>query len=267
MTTEDRRRQAIADIEALDDQVSSGELDAERATRLRRAYEADLADALAEERGDDDVANDDPTNDGPPPRRAGWVAGAAVVVIGLVVFAALMAGARGEGDPVTGGAPDSPSTTRDLATVTNDELEAVVEENPDVVAMRLALVERLLVDGEIARAQRHAEQAAVRATGDPERARSLRYLGWTTALLGEAEQGEVLLVESLALEPSNPNSLYFLARVRFEFLDRPDLALEPLQQLGAIEMSPDQRALIDTLLADVEAALAGGASTTATTAP
>ena len=96
----------------------------------------------------------------------------------------------------------------------------------------------------------------MRAEVVEERARALRYLGWTTALLGEPETGEGLLVQSLGLEPSDPDGLYFLGRVRYELLGRPDLALEPLEQLEGRAMDDDQRRLVDDLLAEVRIALA-----------
>jgi tetratricopeptide (TPR) repeat protein len=180
----------------------------------------------------------------------GLAGGAVAAVVALLV--ALGAGSDG-GDAAS--TPTTP-TTRDLTSVPDDELERVVAEHPGVVAMRLALVERYLREGELESAQRHAEEAAVRATEIPDRARALRYLGWTTALLGEAETGEGLLVQSLALEPSDPDSLYFLGRVRFELLHRPDLAIEPLEQLDGIDMDDDQRALVDQLLNEVRVSLA-----------
>ena len=143
----------------------------------------------------------------------------------------------------------------DLSSVPDAELEQVVAEHPGVVPMRLALVERYLRAGELESAQRHAEEAAVRAEVVEDRARALRYLGWTTALLGDPDQGEGLLVQSLALEPADRDALYFLARVRFDQLGDAAGALEPLEQLAAMDMDADQRELIDNLLAEVRAAL------------
>jgi tetratricopeptide (TPR) repeat protein len=180
----------------------------------------------------------------------GLAGGAAAAVIALLV---VLGSGGGDAD---GDAPPTTPTTRDLSSVPEDELEQVVAEHPGVVSMRLALVERYLRDGELELAQQHAEEAAVRATEIPDRATALRYLGWTTALLGEVETGEGLLVQSLALEPADPDGLYFLGRVRFELLDRPDLALVPLEQLEGIEMSDQQRQLVDDLLAEVRITLA-----------
>ena len=180
------------------------------------------------------------------------LAGGAVAAVAALLF--VVGGGSDERDGSA--APATTATTRDLSSVPDDELERVVAEHPGVVPMRLALVERYLREGELESAQRHAEEAAVRATEIPDRARALRYLGWTTALLGQAETGEGLLVQSLALEPSDPDGLYFLGRVRFELLDRPDLAIEPLEQLERIEMDDEQRRLVDDLLAEVRVSLA-----------
>jgi hypothetical protein len=195
-------------------------------------------------------------------RLVGVLAGAAVVA--LVVLLAVLGG-RSPDDPGEGAAdPDTPTTTVDLSSVPNEELERVVAENPDIVPMRLRLVERYLRGNELANAQLHAEEAVVRATTIEDRARAQRYLGWTTALLGDPEQGEGLIVQSLALDPSDRDGLYFLARVRFELLDDPAGALEPLEILLATDMDDEQRSLIETLHAEVQVA---AAATTTTTSP
>ena len=184
-----------------------------------------------------------------------WALGLAGGAVVAVVALLLVAGG-GSDDSDGAAAPATTATTRDLSSVPNDELERVVAEHPGVVPMRLALVERYLRQNQLEAAQRHAEEAAVRAEDVEDRARALRYLGWTTALLGDPETGEGLLVQSLAHDPADPDGLYFLGRVRYELLGRPDLALEPLEQLEGVEMTPDQRRLIDELLAEVRVSLA-----------
>jgi tetratricopeptide (TPR) repeat protein len=171
------------------------------------------------------------------------------------------------GEEPSPGAAATTSTTVDLSAVPNEDLERVVAENPGVVPMRLSLVERYLRDGELEDARRHAEEASVRATTIEDRARALRYLGWTTALLGDPEQGEGIIVQSLALDPTDRDSLYFLGRTRFQLLDRPDLALEPLEELAAMEMDDEQRSLVETLLAEVQVAVGITPTTTTSTPP
>jgi len=188
---------------------------------------------------------------------------AVTAVAAVVVLLAVLGGTRdGDDGDRAGSDPDTSTTTVDLSSVPNEELERVVAENPDIVPMRLRLVERYLRANELANAQLHAEEAVVRATTIEDRARAQRYLGWTTALLGDPEQGEGLIVQSLALDPSNRDGLYFLARVRFEQLDDPAGALEPLEILVDTEMDDEQRSLIETLLAEVQVAVAASTTTT-----
>jgi tetratricopeptide (TPR) repeat protein len=183
------------------------------------------------------------------------IAGAMAATVVALLAVLWLAGDNRDGDAGSA-AEQTPAETGDLSSVSDTDLERAVAEHPGVVSMRLALVERYLRAGELEPAQRHAEEAAVRAESVADRARALRYLGWTTALLDEPEQGEGLLVQSLALEPDDRDALYFLARVRFDQLGDPAGALEPLEQLSAMDMDADQRALIDDLLNQVEAALA-----------
>ena len=203
--------------------------------------------------------------EGPSDRRVVWAmaAGAVVVVIAL----ALAFGASDDGTADRAAAPSTTGTTIDLASVTNDQLEQVVNENPEVVPMRLRLVERLIVDREFDRAQVHAEEAVVRATTVSDRSRALTWLGLTTAILGDPEQGEGLLVQSLALDPTNRESLYNLARVRLEYLD-PAEAVGPLEQLLLLpDLTDDQRALFEGMFAQAQAAAGIAALPTTTTVP
>jgi cytochrome c-type biogenesis protein CcmH/NrfG len=168
--------------------------------------------------------------------------------------------------------PMTPSTTqdgRDLSQVSNEEMEAVVAANPDVVPMRLALVERYLhaADGEqtadarrsqLLKAQFHAGEAASRATSPADEARALRYLGWTTAVLTDPSQGAALLEQSLAKEPSNPDSLWFLATVQFDQLHDAAAAKPLLDQLLTLTTDATQRAAVQKKLDKVDVALRSG---------
>jgi len=227
-----------------------------------------------------------PFEDGRTPRRLSDRAVVIVIAAGLL----LLGGAAGAvlafsghntartstaaaSDPASD--PMTPSTTqdgRDLSQVTNDEMEAVVAANPDVVPMRLALVERYLsaADGEqtvdakkaqLQRAMFHAGEAAARATTTADQARALRYLGWTTALLTDPARGADLLEQSLVKEPGNPDALWFLATVRFDKLNDAAAAKPLLEELLATPVSDAQRQAIQAKLDKVNAALSGAAST------
>lgn len=216
--------------------------------------------------GDAARADGEPVGDDPPAtsdRRVVWTlaAGAGVAVLALVVALGVT---RDDGKPEAA-APSTTATTIDLADVTNEEMAQVVAEHPEIVAMRLRLIERYITDQDFEEARVQAEEAAVRATTLEDRSLALTYLGLTTAVTGDPTTGEGLLVQSLALNPANRESLYYLARVRFEFLGRPDLAVEPLHQLLEFDLTDDQRQLFEEMLAQVEVAV--GPTTTTTTAP
>jgi cytochrome c-type biogenesis protein CcmH/NrfG len=181
--------------------------------------------------------------------------------------------ARSTAAPTASASGTTPSTTqdgRDLSQVSNDEMETVIAANPDVVPMRLALVERYLkaADGEatpdgkkaqLQRAQFHAGEAAARATTTADQARALRYLGWTTALLSDPAKGAGLLEQSLVKEPGNPDALWFLATVRFDKLNDPAAAKPLLEQLLASPVDDAQRQAVQSKLDKVNTALASGA--------
>ncbi len=185
------------------------------------------------------------------------LAGAAVVAVVVVAFrpepAADRASAAGlVAAPVELSGADGP---RDLSQVTNEEMEAVIAANPDIVPMRLALVERYLHAGDLEPAHDHAAEAADRASGTADTARALRYLGWTTALLGDPGEGEDLLERSLTLEPGNLDGLWFLANVRYSGLDCPADAAPLLEEILASGVPDEtQRALVEAKLEEVEEA-------------
>lgn len=189
----------------------------ETAARLTRVYESDI------EAAEDALAHQP---EGGRSRRRTFVGvGVAVAAFGAVAVLAVVAvEPRPPGGLVTGGvATDAVAgtPTRDLSTVSNEEMEEVIAANPTVVPMRLALVERYLDAGELQKAHDHAEAALAQDPGTDDEARSLRYLEWTTALLGEPADGADLVQQSLDLVPENLDSLWFLANIRLEGLGDP----------------------------------------------
>jgi cytochrome c-type biogenesis protein CcmH/NrfG len=188
----------------------------------------------------------------------------AVVTVGVAAASVLLLLNAARSDEAT----PSTATQRDLSQVTNEEMEEVVAANPDVVPMRLALVERYLDAGEIGSAHGHAQEALERATTPADRARSLRYVGWTIALLGRPADAETALRESLAVEPDHPDSLWFLARVLFEGQGRPADAVPVLEQiLASAELPAAQRPSVQAKLDEARAAVAGGPIPTLPTVP
>lgn len=197
------------------------------------------------------------------------IAGIALMLAAIVGLLVVVNGHEASGGGTSAPAAVTPTTTqtgRELSQVSNEEMETVVAANPDVVPMRLALVERYLTaaDGEqtaegrasqLERARFHAGEAAARATVVADQARSLRYLGWTTAVLTDPANGAGLLEQSLEKEPGNPDALWFLATVRFQKLNDAAGAKPLLEQLLTSPIEDAQRQAVQNLLDQVNTAL------------
>ena len=253
---EERREQALRDIADVEAQRVAGELDDATAARLTKLYEADAASAVE--------ALEALDREPPPPadHRRTWIrAGVAVAAFAAVAALAVLAvEPRPPGGLVTGGVANDvvaepTGVPRDLSTVSNEEMEEVVAANPTVVPMRLALVERYLDAGELQKARDHAEAALEQDPSADDRARGLRYLGWTTALLGEPEAGATLVEESLELRPQHLDSLWFLANIRLEGLGDPASAVPLLERILAADAVPEAtRQRVQATLAEATAA-------------
>lgn len=241
---EERRDLALRDLIDLDEQLQAGEVDRHRAQELRASYEAeavaalDALDALADE-------PDEKASAAPRSRRRTWRLLASATVIVGIVGGALWAlpGAVSDrpdrgfvtGNEATGG--------RDLDAVSNEEMEAVVADNPDVVSMRLRLAHRYLDEGDFGRAFDHYT-AVLDRREDPE---ALSHLGWVMFNQGEADLGEQLAEASLARQPGDTEALWFLANIRLLGTSDPAGALAALDELDRGDLRPQDREAFDEL--------------------
>jgi cytochrome c-type biogenesis protein CcmH/NrfG len=206
---EQRRDRALDDLVALDAQEASGELDTATAAELRSRYEAEAAAALR--------ALEAPSAS-PPPGRSGKRIAAALVAFAaiavIVVFALVKAvEPRPDGGFATGG-PET-ATTIDLDSVSVEEMEQVVAENPDIIPMRLALARRYVEAGDFSSALPHYFAVLERDERNPE---ALMYLGWMTYLSGDAATGIGLLEQSLEVAPGDVLAMWLLANARYHGL-------------------------------------------------
>ncbi|MDQ1394985.1 MAG: hypothetical protein QOG64_244 [Acidimicrobiaceae bacterium] len=238
---EERRARAIRDIVETEKQRDAGELDDDTAARLTKRFEAEVVAALE---GLDAL--------GPPEAPDPWSRGRMIAIVAVLIVASVVAGVV----VTSKGRPHAAATTattatggRDLSTVSNQEMEAVIAKNPTIVPMRLALAERYLTDGNFAKASEHAHLALEQNPEPADRARALRDLGWASANQGKPDEGAQLLQQSLDLAPNDKNALFFLARVRLDGLADPKGAVTLLQQLldagidDATVRAPVQQAL------------------------
>lgn len=206
----------------------------------------------------------------PSRRRRVLIIGAAS--LGLASTAVLVvAGARDRAprtSPTLGAAPlvgSSPAPTVDLAAVTDAQMEAQIAKTPNVVGMRLALVQRYLDEGELDKAYGHTSIAINSPATDQEYEKALRLHGWVAALKGAPASGAQYLRAALTLSPEDRDAMYFLARVELTGLHDPHAAQQAIDSLLASDLTADQRTHVDALQTEVTAALATG--TTVAAAP
>ncbi len=219
----ERRALAAADLADLDVQLAVGEIDDATHADLARVYRAEVS--AADSRLAALAAG--PASPGLSPRRALLGAGAFTVAAVIVVAGVVLAlEDRPEDGFVTGGITGA-GAPRDLSTVTNEEMEAVVAANPDVVGMRMALARRYVDAGEFDKALDHLLTVLEQ---DPN-AEAMAYVGWITYLGGETDLGVRYLERSLEVDADRPEALWFLALARLEALDDPAGAIPLLERL------------------------------------
>jgi cytochrome c-type biogenesis protein CcmH len=198
-------------------------------------------------------------------RRALVGAGLLLAAGGLVAFLVAQAvEPRPEGGFVTGGVAASAGEGGvDLSTVSDEELEEVVAQNPGVVRMRLALAKRYVEGEQFAQAYDHAQVVLASKPTGANRQQALFVLGWATVNLGRPDEGATLLEQSLALDPTDPNVLFFLGITRLRYGDDPAGAAVLLQRLldQGTRLGDEERRLIEVALAQ---ARRGGAASTST---
>ncbi len=207
---EQQRDRALDDLIAVRHQEAAGEIDPTTAAMLRTRYETEAAVALR--------ALEAPPAAAPVPGRsrgriAAAVAGFTVAAVLLVVAVINAVEPRPAGGFVTGG-PQTP-TTRDLDSVSTEEMEAVVAANPDIIPMRLALAQRYVEAGEFSLALPHYFEVLER---DERNAEALMYMGWMTYLSGDAATGVSLLEQSLEEVPGDMLATWLLANARYHGL-------------------------------------------------
>ncbi len=200
----------------------------------------------------------------PSRRRRLLIAGAAT--LGLASTATLIvvgAAQRTPRDQALGAAPvavQAATPVVQLAAVTNEQMEVQIARTPNVVGMRLALVERYLADGNIAKAYEHTSIAINSPATDQEYEKALRLHGWVTSLEGAPASGAQYLRAALTLSPDDRDALYYLARVELTGLHDPVAAGRSVDRLAATDLTPEQRTRLEALAAEVRQAIATSSS-------
>lgn len=221
--------------------------------------------ALDESTGQDESATDRPTgasaggdpeaprrgSAGVRPRHRGRTA--AYVVAGLLALAAVLslpsaltprpAGGLASGNLT--GVPSPAPTGRDLSTVTNDEMEAVVRANPNVVGMRLALASRYVDAGQADRALPHYETALRQ---QPNNAEAHAHLAWALLQLGAGPEAASEIAKARRLDPALLDAMWFDANIRLYGVGDTAGAAAVLREMQARDLTPQVAGQVQDLL-------------------
>lgn len=258
---EERRDLVRRDLAELAVQTETGEIDPDTAERLRRTYESELDELdtavgrLPEERPDpSDDAPSDPELEPPRPARR-RVVGSIVIIAALAgaVAAAAVSTERDSGGPL-GASPGE--LTVDPASVSNEELEAVVAANPTVIGMRMALADRYFAAEEYASALDHYLVVAESATIPTDEGKALARIGWIAYRTGLAEAADQYVRSSLEVDPNNAEAMLYMGFITFYGLGDAEAAIPLLE--AALEI-PNLSANVISQIEDALAeARAGG---------
>lgn len=251
---EEQRDRALRDLVDLDRQVDAGELPDDVAAELRSRYESTAAVALAELSTTSEQHAPAPDRRSARGRWGAYALALAVAAFAAVVLLPTYLGERVAGGAVSGNEALGPAAAgeeqvapRDLSTVTNEEMEAVVAENPDVVDMRLALAHRYLDAAEYLSAARHY---LVALDQEPRNVEARAHYGWLLMQLDEPEQAMASVDGALEQDPQQVEALWFKATIALYGLSDPATAVGVLEQLQQrSDLDPEVRSQVDALLA------------------
>ncbi|MCB1246863.1 MAG: tetratricopeptide repeat protein [Acidimicrobiia bacterium] len=221
----------LADI---DRQLEAGDIDQSTADRLRARYVAELDAAIARRDRDLDMHGNEVLLTRMSTRT---LIGVGIVGIAVLLIAAFAVSQLRDGGAsgVEGVAGDALSQEgRDLSTVSNEELEAVVAENPDVVPMRLALARRYFEAGDFDKALDHYFEVLDREQ-HPE---ALANVGWMTYLSGHPDVAVGYVEAALERDPTYLTARWFLGNI-YVTLGRGDEAIVMLTSVVNADETPD----------------------------
>jgi tetratricopeptide (TPR) repeat protein len=219
------------ELEDLDRQVAAGDLNAVTAGELRARYVTEL-DALIGQRGS--IPSDDARGLAVPPDLSGTqgvparlsplkggrvsgraLVGTAVVAVAIAVIAVFAVNSlTGPSTSGVEGVASDVVTGRgeiDLADISNEEMEAVVAANPDVVAMRLALARRYFEAGDFTNALDHY-MVVLDQEQHPE---ALANVGWMTYMSGRTDLALGYVEAALQRQPDYLTATWFLGNIQF----------------------------------------------------
>lgn len=216
--------QDLADVAR---QLADGEIDEATASRLVATYEEELA------------ATDAPTIvDSPTRKPTRMMAGAALLVLSFVGITWAASGSLVDREA---DAFDAPDRQVDLASVSNEQMIAVIEANPDIPQvnrMRLALAERYFEDRQFSDALVWFQAVLEAEPTAGEESEALGRIGWMVLESGDPENALAALDRALALNPANVEANFFRGLLHAR-LGNVDSALADLRTVAAAPDVPE----------------------------
>ncbi len=255
---EERRRHISQDIEELAEQVDAGEIEVATAGRLREAYELELAEVEAA------LASVETHGAGAGLERQGLSTRRAVVgTVALVSALTLAILFIGEDTvPSQQGAAAGVDNTPRAAPETDgslDTMEQVVAENPDNVALRLAVADAYYQRAQYAAALGHYLAVLESAPTPVQESIALGRVGWMAFITDQFDAADDYVSRSLQVNPDNVEAKMFLGYVRFMGFDDPEAAIPLLEEVLAFQdLDAELRAQVEGTLASARAAAGAG---------
>lgn len=257
-----RRDEALADLVDLERQVEAGEIPRAVGDRLRQDYERRAAAAL-------NALGSSRSGMAQAPAKksrtvlALYALAALVAIVAVVVVLPNFVGTRPENGFVTGNeaaAPprgaQPPRPPRDLSTVTNEEMESVIAQNPNVVGMRTALAKRYVKEGNYAKASEHL---AVALKQQPENPEVQAWSGWLLFKIGKPAEAAGFVDKALAIDPSSRWAAWFKANIVLDvFRDIPRARDILVRLQNHVDLEPELREQVDTTLQRIADSAQGG---------
>jgi len=162
------------------------------------------------------------------------VVGLAIVVIGVFAVTSLSSGTSDGLEGVAAAVVDGDGSV-DLSEITNEQMEAVVAENPDVVGMRLALARRYFEEGNFEKALDHYFEVLDREQ-HPE---ALANVGWMTYLSDRPDVAVGYVEQALVHRPDYLAAKWFLSNI-YVTLGRSSEAVPFLTEVAESDDAPTE---------------------------
>ena len=229
---EERRNQVVRDLDELAEQVEDGQVEPETAERLRGVFAQELAEIeneLADLPDLPDLAGlpvSEPDDGEVTESVRGFsLRGVMSAALILAVLTALIVWAGSRPGTDEAGAEGSSSVVIvdggeiNIATMTTDELEDTLADFPASVAVRLALADRHLAEGDQQGALEHYLAVATGEASPKEKSRALARVGYLSYATGQYGPARESLLESLDLNRDNTEAMLYLGYVLLNGFD------------------------------------------------